>query len=112
LLAVVPEKVIDKPIYYEADFDVDDALLTQVRAALVDGDQTQVTTESVHLWNRNKRVGAQLAVDIERILNWELDAAQAETIALVDDRGRRYLAPGTVTVPSTGSAGQSYAAFC
>ncbi|MFT3663010.1 MAG: glutamate synthase-related protein [Gordonia sp. (in: high G+C Gram-positive bacteria)] len=114
LLAVVPELVIDEPIYYEADFHVDDALLTQVRAALVEKDAGAVETESVHLGNRDKSVGGQLAIDIERLLNWELDAERADALTCVlhDERGRRYLAADTVVIPSTGSAGQSYAAFC
>ena len=59
-------------------------------------------------------VGAQLAIDIERMLNWELDPVTADALGLVlrDDRGRRYLSPDTVRIPTTGSAGQSYAAFC
>ncbi|WP_440712258.1 glutamate synthase-related protein [Gordonia sp. FQ] len=114
LLAVVPESVIDEPIYYEADFRVDDALLEQVRGALVERNSGTVVTEPVHLGNRDKSVGGRLAIDLERLLNWELDAERADALTAVlhDERGRRYLAPDAVTIPTTGSAGQSYAAFC
>ena len=55
-----------------------------------------------------------MAIDIERMLNWELDPTAVDTLdpVLLDERGRRYLAPDTVRIPTTGSAGQSYAAFC
>lgn len=60
--------------------------------------------------NNNKSVGAQLAVDIERMLNHE----QLGRIpsALTDERGRRWLRDGTVTITTTGSAGLSFGAFC
>ncbi|WP_448223158.1 glutamate synthase-related protein [Gordonia iterans] len=114
LLAVVPELVIAEPIYDEADFSVDETLFAQVWAALVDRRAERTTTESVHLGNRDKSVGGRLAIDVERLLNWELreDEAAALPAVLSDERGRRYLAPDAVTIPTTGSAGQSYAAFC
>lgn len=59
-------------------------------------------------------MGGQLAIDIERLLNHQLNAEHLSRIpaALQDDRGRRYLAPATVTVTTCGSAGQSYGVFC
>ncbi|MCB0969701.1 MAG: hypothetical protein KDB37_22910, partial [Ilumatobacter sp.] len=96
------------------DYAVDDRLLEQVRDTLLEGGASAVTTQPVHLGNRNKSVGAQLAIDIERILNYEIDDRTSTSLRPVytDDRGRRYLDADTVTVPSTGSAGLSYAAFC
>ena len=114
LLAVIPQPEITDPVYLERDYAIDDQLLEQVRAALLDERADDVVTTPVHLGNRNKSVGAQLAVDIERFVNYELDAEQAATLpaVLTDDRGRRYLAPESVRVHTTGSAGLSYAAFC
>ncbi|MCB1295238.1 MAG: glutamate synthase large subunit [Gordonia sp.] len=114
LLAVVDNPHIDDPVYLERDYAVDDRLLEQVRDTLLEGGASAVTTQPVHLGNRNKSVGAQLAIDIERILNYEIDDRTSTSLRPVytDDRGRRYLDADTVTVPSTGSAGLSYAAFC
>jgi len=114
LLATVPQTRIAEPVYIDGEFEVDDALLDQVTAALIDGDAEQVVTEPVHLTNRDKSVGAQLAVDLERLLNYRLTPEEAEVAPwlLTDDRGRRYADAGIVTVPTSGSAGLSYAAFC
>lgn len=64
--------------------------------------------------NRNKSVGGQLAIDIERMLNHQLSSEQLQAMPAVmtDDRGRRYLAPESVKISTTGSAGQSFGAFC
>lgn len=123
LLARVDGEAITDPVYLEADFSVDDSLLTQVRESLFDAGATSVVTTPTMLGNRNKSVGAQLAVDIERILNHTApdDPASehptSEHIDLaptvyVDERGRRYLAPDSVTIPTSGSAGLSCGAFC
>jgi glutamate synthase (NADPH) large chain len=63
----------------------------------------------VALGNMNKSVGGQLAIDIERMLNYE--GASGSAVA-TDHRGRRYLLPDAVVITTTGSAGQSYGAFC
>ncbi|MEL7027378.1 MAG: glutamate synthase large subunit, partial [Pseudomonadota bacterium] len=60
--------------------------------------------------NRNKTVGGQLAIDIERMLNHEL--LRLPAAAFQDGRGRRYLDQKSVRVVTQGSAGQSFAAFC
>ncbi|GED97436.1 hypothetical protein nbrc107697_14750 [Gordonia crocea] len=114
LLARIDEVVIADPVYLERDYAVDDELVAQVRAALVDDRAAVATPAPARLDNRNKGVGAQLAIDLERLLNWELDGPEADALApvLLDDRGRRYLAPDSVRVETDGSAGQSYAAFC
>lgn len=104
---------ITDPVYLEADFSVDDVLLAQVRDELFDAGAESIVTTPAVLGNRNKSVGAQLAIDIERMLNY---TASDETALLpavyVDERGRRCLAPDSVTIPTSGSAGLSYGAFC
>ncbi|WP_431818690.1 glutamate synthase-related protein [Gordonia jacobaea] len=123
LLARVDREAITDPVYLEADFSVDNSLLNQVRDALFDEGAESVVTVPAVLGNRNKSVGAQLAVDIERMLNYtapdhpDSEHPASENIDLlpavyVDERGRRYLAPDSVTIPTSGSAGLSYGAFC
>ncbi|GKT34640.1 citrate synthase, partial [Aduncisulcus paluster] len=57
----------------------------------------------------NKSVGGQLAIDIERMLNYGEVSGSA---VASDERGRRYLLPESITVATSGSAGQSYGVFC
>lgn len=112
LLAHVPEQHIADPVYLEKDFTIDDDLLRHVKAALVERREKYIKLDAAYsLGNRDKTVGGQLAIDIERMLNHALNADQIPA-ALRDDRGRAFLAPGSVQVATTGSAGQSYGAFC
>ncbi|MBC2639167.1 MULTISPECIES: glutamate synthase-related protein [unclassified Rhodococcus (in: high G+C Gram-positive bacteria)] len=112
MLAVVEEVTIGDPVYLEKDYTLDDGWLVQLRAALVEqGEATVELGDGVHLSNRNKSVGAQLAVDIERMLNHELTDAALPAV-LRDERGRGYLREGSVRITTSGSAGLSYGAFC
>ncbi|MFT4125290.1 MAG: glutamate synthase-related protein [Gordonia sp. (in: high G+C Gram-positive bacteria)] len=110
MLVAVDSPEIADPVYCERDYAVDDALGDQVWAALATPGTTSVRTAPVVLGNRNRSVGAQLAVDIERRLNFADGPALGGVLA--DNRGRRFLGPDTVVVPTSGSAGLSYAAFC
>nr|WP_217508784.1 glutamate synthase-related protein [Curtobacterium pusillum] len=113
LLAQVPEKVVTDPEYLEKDYRTDDALIEQVRAALVDGHEHVLRIDGVHLGNADKSVGGQLGIDVERILNHELRGVDlsAHPAIATDDRGRRRLVDGAVTIRTSGSAGQSYGVF-
>ncbi|PPG30036.1 glutamate synthase large subunit [Pseudoclavibacter sp. RFBB5] len=113
MLAKVPEKIVTDPISLEKDFSIDDSLVEQIRAALIERAEPAVLIEGVEMGNRFKSVGGQLSIDIERMLNYELDAATVADLSSVveDDRGRRSLVDGSVTVTTQGSAGQSYGAF-
>ncbi len=113
LLAQVPEKVVTDPEYLEKDYRTDDALIERVRAALVDGHEHAVQIDDVVLGNADKSVGGQLGIDIERLLNHELRDADlsAHPAVATDDRGRRRLVDGAVTIRTHGSAGQSYGVF-
>src|SRR5690606_13811924 len=95
MLEVAEEVIVADPIYMEKDFAIDDAFLARL-------DLGGVSYAPVALTNRNKSVGGQLAIDIERLLNHEGAEGAAVT---VDDRGRRYLLPDSVGVTTTGSAG-------
>ncbi len=113
LLAQVPEKVVADPEYLEKDFHTDDALLERVRTALVDHAQEHVLVHGVLLGNADKSIGGQLGIDLERLLNHELRAEDVRGLPAVttDDRGRRRLVDGAVTIRTQGSAGQSYGVF-
>ncbi|MER5493420.1 glutamate synthase-related protein [Streptomyces sp. NPDC002490] len=114
LLARVPEKTVTEPEYLEKDFTTDDALIERVRAALVERREPSVLVDGIRLGNSDKSVGGQLGIDVERLLNHPLDAAELAGAPAVttDDRGRRRLVDDAVLVRTTGSAGQSYGVFC
>ncbi|MFN3002125.1 glutamate synthase-related protein [Mycolicibacterium wolinskyi] len=106
MLAVADEFVVDEPIYMEKDYSVDDMFLSRLNFA-------GVAMAPVQLTNQNKSVGGQLAIDIERLLNHGgADGPVTGSAIATDHRGRRYLLPDSVTITTTGSAGQSYGVFC
>ncbi|MFT4014892.1 MAG: glutamate synthase-related protein [Paracoccus sp. (in: a-proteobacteria)] len=109
MLAEVPLLHIADPVRMPRDFALDDAFIDLLRPALEGGAMQVDLGGNLHLNNRNKSVGGQLAVDIERMLNHD---GLAPAASLTDDRGRRFLRPGTVRIATQGSAGQSYGAFC
>ncbi|MCV6584205.1 MAG: glutamate synthase-related protein [Marinibacterium sp.] len=111
MLQHVPENPVADPVYLEKDFAIDDALISQARARLIDGGEREIELRpNMPLNNRNKTVGGQFGIDIERMLNHELDALPPA--AHQDTRGRRYLDPRSVRIVTNGSAGQSFGAFC
>ncbi len=115
LLTEVEVIKVEKPIYLEANFSVDDKFIEQIRTHLIDGDSNQLIIEGdeYKLNNCNKTVGGQTAIDIERILAYEINdqLASDKKVIYTDQKGRRYFAPDTVIIRTHGSAGQSYAAF-
>jgi glutamate synthase (NADPH/NADH) large chain len=115
MLRQVDVVVVQKPIYLEASFKVDNAIIERVKAALIDGKQEQVVIEGAgfKLNNCNKTVGGQAAIDIERLLAYQLSDEQitASKIIYQTPQGRRYFAPDSIVIRTHGSAGQSYAAF-
>ncbi|HEY5980550.1 MAG TPA: glutamate synthase-related protein [Microlunatus sp.] len=115
MLTRVPVRTVTDPVYLEADFAVDDAVLEQVTVSLFEAGESSVEIDGIGLRNHHKSVGGQLSVDLERLLNHTPSAAEQLDRApavLTDDRGRRFLVEGSVRVTSTGTAGQSYGAFC
>ena len=115
MLAILPERQVDDPVYLEANFEVDDALWEQVRPQLQAGTAKSITIDyDTRLSNRNKTTGGQLAIDVERLLQHELDAQTAKNAPMIttDDRGHHKLLPQTLRVNTHGAAGQSYGAFC
>ncbi len=115
MLAVLPERPIDDPVYLEANFEVDDALWEDVRPQLLGGTADGITIDyPVRLTNRNKTTGGQLAIDVERLLQHDMDEATATASPMIetDDRGHRHLRAQSLRVNTAGAAGQSYGAFC
>jgi glutamate synthase (NADPH/NADH) large chain len=111
MLTHVPENRVEEPVYLERDFAVDDTLLEQVQSRIIEGKETSIELRpNAPLNNRNKTVGGQLGIDLERILNHELKEVPAA--AFEDSRGRRYLDHQSIRVVTQGSAGQSFGAFC
>ena len=113
LLAQVDEVKIDNPVYLEANFDIDDKTIDQIKNSIIRGHQIILEGDGFKLSNRNKTVGGQTAIDIERLLAYEITEQQAtdSKIIYTNQHNRRYLAPGSVIIRTTGSAGQSFAAF-
>ena len=115
LLRYVPVLKIQNPIYLEANYSKDDVFMQRIRKALFDDKQKQVVIESdeFKLNNCNKSVGGQTAIDIERVLNYQLSEQDIDAAPAIYrfSNGRRYLAPESVIIRTTGAAGQSYAAF-
>ncbi len=115
LLAEIHEFNIDKPIYLEKDFAIDDMIFARIKSELFDKQQKQVVIKGSEfkLNNRNKTVGGQTAIDLERLLTYEFEPEQiaASKIIYTNQHGRRYLADDTIIIRTHGSAGQSYAAF-
>ena len=96
----------------EKDFSVDDQLIGLVKKSLLDNKEKKFNLkDSLLLNNRNKSVGGQLAIDIERTLNYYLEGRSFPSL-LTDHRGRSYLQSRSVNIKTHGSAGQSYGAFC
>ncbi len=112
MLTVVTEVKIEKPIYMERDYAIDDTFLDLLKTALTDGTHDHVEMGgNLRLNNCNKSVGGQLAVDVERLLNHDMPDLDLPAI-ITDPQGRRFLQPGTVQISTKGSAGQSFGAFC
>jgi glutamate synthase (NADPH) large chain len=112
MLASVQEVKIDKAVYLEACFTIDDNIMAQIKAGLAHPNKPIIIEgKAFKLNNRNKTVGGQVAIDIERYLNYEMQAQHPHPLIYRTAEGRRYLAPDSVIIRTHGSAGQSYAAF-
>ncbi|MEO0426760.1 MAG: glutamate synthase-related protein [Pseudomonadota bacterium] len=110
MLTRVDENPVEDPIYLERDFALDDRLGEEIEARLLSGEEAGIELRpNAPLNTRNKTVGGQIAIDIERRLNHE-DAAPPASF--VSARGRRYLDHRSVRIVTSGAAGQSFGAFC
>ncbi|QWF71540.1 glutamate synthase large subunit [Methylomonas paludis] len=115
LLTKVAVIKIAEPVYLEKDFAIDDKIFAKVKTELFEHKRSQVIIEGPEfkLNNRNKSVGGQTAIDVERLLAYELSPEEiaANPLIYTNQHGRRYLPDDSIIVRTYGSAGQSYAAF-
>ena len=107
LLNKVESIKLENPKYIQACYAKDDAIIDAVKHAILDS-KTQTIFDYGDLNNCNKSVGGQTAIDIERLLSWQME----KPTACVDTTGKRpTLKPDTIVIKSAQSAGQSYGAF-
>jgi glutamate synthase (NADPH/NADH) large chain len=115
MLQVTAEKFVEEPVYLEAEYEIDEALIKDIRHAIFEEKRANVVLggDGIKLNNRHKTVGGRVAIDLERMLQHELDADALEAVPAVrkDARGRHFLDMRSVIIHTTGSAGQSYGAF-
>ena len=113
MLAPVEPIKITAPVYLEANFDHDTQWLTQLKHNLFDNQPEYLSLPPTVLNNCNKTIAGQLAIDIERTLNYQVsDATIAAHPAMYRlSNGRVVLKSNTLSLHTYGSAGQSYGAF-
>ncbi|MBQ4837263.1 glutamate synthase-related protein [Pseudoalteromonas luteoviolacea] len=113
MLKPAEEIKFDSPVYLEANFDIDNKWLKQLQSEFVTANKVCFDSESIKLNNCNKTVAGQLAIDIERILNYQLSDKDinAHPAIMRLENGRIVLKPHSVNLHTSGSAGQSYGAF-
>ncbi len=107
---------VDKPIYLEKDYHLDEEMFDWLQQAW-DGQEPFAPQNlgEYRLSNTHKSFGGQLSIDIERWLNYPTNGSRPEILNshLVKrlDNGRYVLNDSTVTINTYRSAGQSYGAF-
>lgn len=113
MLRQVDEIIIDKPIYLEANFEPDDGYVEQFKSEFIEKKKSAITIDGPYLNNCNKSVGGQFSIDVERIINYSLSESDIEQHPSIDtlENGRTLLRDNSVSVHTTNSAGQSFAAF-
>ncbi len=114
MLLRVPENRVENPTYLERDYAIDDRLLEEVEAALFERREegVELSGDWLHLDNTNKSVGGQLSIDLERKLNHQMEDAGSYPAVHYDGRDRHFIMRDAIRIRTTGSAGQSYGAFC
>ena len=111
MLVQITEKIIDKPIYLEKNYDHDDAIFKKFKKIFKSKNKKNIQVKNITLNNRNKTFGGQLAIDIERYLNHELKIKDSFFTYTLPS-GRVCLKQKMLSINTDGSAGQSYGAFC
>ncbi|KZN67622.1 glutamate synthase-related protein [Pseudoalteromonas luteoviolacea] len=113
MLQPAKQVVVTNPIYLEANFTPDDIWLTEIETQFFATQNECIETSPRVLDNCNKTVGGQLAIDLERKLNYQLDDEQiaAHPAVIRLSNGRAVLKPHSIKINTRGSAGQSYGAF-
>ncbi|MGB0371377.1 MAG: glutamate synthase-related protein [Opitutales bacterium] len=111
-LGEVEEKVVENPIYVQAEYAKDDIVWPKVLEDMMKGNAEQLVFEGpdFKLENRDKTMGGQLAIDIERYLAHQMppDAEIQSPAIKVGKKGRKFLAADSVVIKTSNSAGQSF----
>tara|TARA_B100001057_G_scaffold216046_1_gene216338 strand:- start:2167 stop:7755 length:5589 start_codon:yes stop_codon:yes gene_type:complete len=111
MLTRVEEKKVKEPIYLEKDYSLDEQIFCQFKKLFFTGksESFEIVVDKP-LGNRNKSVGGQLSIDIERFLNYESNDVKNYSKRL--ENGRVILKSKILKILTNGSAGQSYGVFC
>ena len=87
-----PDIPIDNPVYLEREYALDEKIMDEVRTVFFNRGEASVAVSgpefaegALHLGNRNKSVGGQLAIDLERELNYGAPGLLAPGV-LTDER--------------------------
>ena len=112
MLANVKEHRVDNPIYLQSSYYLDDKFIRNIKQNIFEENKFQITISHADaLTNCNKSVGGQVAIDIERMLNYEYKEKLISG-AYVDVRGRKFLHSDAIKIKTFGAAGQSYGLLC
>ena len=112
MLKSVKEVEINNPIYMEKQFKNDDELFPLIKNTLIKNKKSFTKPGSnLVLNNRDKTFGGQIAIDLERMLNYDSSKIKSPFIYNLKSK-RRFLDKESVVISTKSSAGQSYGAFC
>ncbi|MBG09557.1 MAG: glutamate synthase large subunit [Gammaproteobacteria bacterium] len=111
MLVNIDEVIVPNPTYLERDYRLDQDVFELISSGDREQNLDVKLAKPIELSNQNKSFGGQLAIDIERLLNYETHRFTQNDF-LRDDRGRFYLRPGVINIQTRNSAGQSYGVFC
>ncbi len=103
---------VEKPIYLQADYHLDEEMFDWLQQAW-DGKEPFAPQNlgEYQLSNTHKSFGGRLSIDIERWLNYDNPEICHSHLVKRLDNGRYVLNDSTVTVNTYRSAGQSFGAF-
>jgi glutamate synthase (NADPH/NADH) large chain len=111
----MPEKMklAGEAVALEADFSVDDALISEAYSQFFKQCLPSLSIEGPRLTNCNKTTGGQFSIDIERYLNYTLSNEVCQAHPAVDrlSNGRVILRENSLRIATHNSAGQSFGAF-
>ncbi len=112
MLEIIKEKKVKNPKYLQKDYYFDNKLLNLVKKAIFSAKNNSLTIKNpINLSNTNKTFGGQLSIDLERMINHEKKFQNSKSI-YTSSIGRKFFDRKIINIPTTGSAGQSYGAFC
>tara|TARA_E500000178_G_scaffold167158_2_gene166597 strand:- start:14168 stop:19621 length:5454 start_codon:yes stop_codon:yes gene_type:complete len=112
MLEIIPERKIKNPKYMEKDYSFDDILLSFIKKRLLSEKMEFIKlSKPIDLSNTNKTFAGQLSIDLERMINHEKKFNNLKSV-FTTSSGRKFFDQKTINIATTGSAGQSFGAFC